>query len=619
MKFLPPNMEGHQLYPINIIYDDGNATGGDDILYIVYRDALDDSKHIETIIKPKIEIWFVKEEFRNAPGGVDGSYLHDWIEKKYLESKIVRFKYRKGEAARYLNIPPDQVLSCPWVLGLDVDIRSFYMYNFVLEYPYDGYKKLHLAFSDIESDVKAGPLKNRLDTEGNCPINLISFIDDAEKQIYLFALYNPNYGRIDYFCGHLDEFKQECYDEFTPDYGEFEYNVFVFDKEIDLLSAYWKLIRTIEPDFMFFWNAPYDAQNLFARPSKLGYNSKSVICDPRFQTRLLEFVEDLNPNLGKKKHKCVMTNTTMILCQMWLYAGIRSAGHKLPSTKLRVIGKQETGNTKIDLAEAGGVLTAAYSDFWLFAKYNIGDTLVQYAIEHKTRDSDDMYARMYDNALLPNEIFTSTQMWAQYLRIQLQSKFDRVLCNNRNKIRDTNESFIDESLNFVYDDEDYDEDDEGFDTQEELEDIADNIETSQSVVDENGKKKKFSGAIVQNPDRMSPTGFKIYNLDAKYIHEDVIDEDITSEYPSDINITNLSNETFIGKILMDNPQDVKLPMYDYTFANADEEKLYKTNPGALYLEGCAQGDVLIMGNLYHNLPSIDELDELIPEEFILKE
>ena len=365
---------------------------------------------------------------------------------------------------------------------------------------------------------------------------------------------------------------------------------------------------------MFFWNAPYDAQNLFARPIKLGYNPMSVICDPKFETRLLEFVEDLNPNLAKKKHKCVMTNTTMILCQMWLYAGIRSAGHKLPSTKLRVIGRKETGNTKIDLSEAGGVVQAPYEDFWLFAKYNIGDSLLQSAIEHKTKDSDDMYGRMYDNALLPNEVFTSTQMWAQYLRMQLQSKFDRVLCNNRNKIRDTDASFIDESLNFIYDSDDYDD----FDSDEELEGIADTIEESQSVVDDKGKIKKFSGAIVQNPERMSSSGFKIYDMNSKYIHEDVIDEDITSEYPSAINITNLSNETFVGKIIMDDPYDVKLPMYDYTFANDEEAKLYKANPGALYLEGCAQGDIMIMANLYHNLPSIDELDDLIPEEFILK-
>lgn len=614
MKFLPQYVEGHQLYPINIIYDDGSATGGDDILYIIYRDAIDDSKHVETIRKPQIEIWFVKEEFRNTSNGVDGSYLHDWIEKKYLESKIVRYKYRKSEAARVLNIPQDQVMSCPWVLGLDVDIRSFYMYNFILEYPYDGYKKLHLAFSDIESDVLAGPLKKGIDVEGNCPIILISYIDDTLRQVYLFALYNPKYGNIDYFVSHLDEFKQECYDEFTPDYGEFEYNVIVFDDEISLLQSYWNLVRTLEPDFMFFWNAPYDAQNLFARPIKLGYNPMSVICDPKFETRLLEFVEDLNPNLAKKKHKCVMTNTTMILCQMWLYAGIRSAGHKLPSTKLRVIGRKETGNTKIDLSEAGGVVQAPYEDFWLFAKYNIGDSLLQFAIEHKTKDSDDMYGRMYDNALLPNEVFTSTQMWAQYLRMQLQSKFDRVLCNNRNKIRDTDASFIDESLNFIYDSDEYDD----FDSDEELEGIADTIEESQSVVDDKGKKKKFSGAIVQNPERMSSSGFKIYDMNSKYIHEDVIDEDITSEYPSAINITNLSNETFVGKIIMDDPYDVKLPMYDYTFANDEEAKLYKANPGALYLEGCAQGDIMIMANLYHNLPSIDELDDLIPEEFIMK-
>lgn len=607
MKFLPPGAEGKKLIPINFLYDAGDDKNPD-ILYCVYKDATTNQKFVETIEKPTVEIYFVKEEYRNTK--VSGAFLHDWIEKEYLETRIVRYKNRKSIAAKILNIPYDQVMTCPFVLGLDIDVKSFYFQNFIMEYPNEEFKQLHLAFSDIESDVKGR--MGKIDVEGNCPINLISYIDGYYKQVFLFALYKPKYGNIDYFCDHLDDFKKECLEEFTPDYGSFEYNVMVFESEIQMLEAYWKLVRELQPDFMFFWNMPYDMQNLICRPRVLGYSSESVICDDRFKSQIINFFEDPNPTLHKKKHLCDITITTVILCQMWLYAGVRSAGPKLPSTKLKVIGKKETGNTKIDLSETGGVAEAPYRDFWLFSKYNIADSLLMFAIDEVCKDSQDMYTRMYDNALLANEIFSSTKMWTQYLSVQLKGKYDRVLCNNRNKTSNSGDSFIDENINFIYDEDDF----EDFDTDEELDEVADNIAESQKTEDENGKRKKFNGAIVLNSLRMSPSGHKIHGVNAKYVHDDVIDEDITSEYPSAITITNLSNETFVGKIVMDNPFEINLPMYDYTFIGS-EESTYKVNPGALFLETVAQGDILTAANVWLNLPSLDELDKLIPESSIL--
>lgn len=607
MKFLPPGAEGKELYPINFIYDEGDERNPD-ILYCVYKDVTTNQKFVETIEKPMIEIYIVKEEFRGTK--VNGSFLHDWIEKDYVETRIVRYKTRKHAAAKILNIPYEQIMTCPYVLGLDVNVRNFYFQNFLMEYPNDNYKNIHLAFSDIESDVKGR--MGKIDVEGNCPINLISYIDGFYKQIYLFALYRPNYGKIDYFVEHLDDFKKECIEEFMPDYGEFEYNVLVFNSEIQMLKAYWEVVRTLQPDFMLFWNMPYDMSNLICRPRVLGHSSENIICDDRFKTKLINFKEDPNSILHKKRHVCDISIATVIACQMWLYAGVRSAGPKLPSTKLKVIGKKETGNTKIDLSEAGGIENAPYEDFWTFAKYNIADSLLQFKIDEVTKDTQDMYTRMYDNALLVNEIFASTNMWANYLGMELKSKYNRILCNNRNKVQNSDNSFIDDNINFIYDEDDY----EDFDTDDEIDAVADNIAESQKTEDADGKRKKFSGAIVLNPERMSPSGHKVHGTNAKYIHDDVIDEDITSEYPTAITITNVSNETFVGKLVLDNPYDIKLPMYDYTFVSDEEEK-YKVNPAALFLESVAQGDILPAANIWLNLPSIDELDSLIPEESIL--
>jgi hypothetical protein len=43
------------------------------------------------------------------------------------------------------------------------------------------------------------------------------------------------------------------------------------------------------------------------------------------------------------------------------------------------------------------------------------------------------------------------------------------------------------------------------------------------------KKDKFAGAFVMNPGHCSPTGFMLLGALNKYIHDHVIDEDISSE------------------------------------------------------------------------------------------
>ena len=113
---------------------------------------------------------------------------------------------------------------------------------------------------------------------------------------------------------------------------------------------------------------------------------------------------------------------------------------------------------------------------------------------------------------------------------------------------------------------------------------------------------------------MSPTGVVINGQDAKYSHKNCIDEDITSEYPSAIESTNLSNDTFVGKVYMDNPDDIKLPFYgQYSFMDDDASK-YKVNKAALMMETVSQGDYMLAGEIAFNLPSVQDLEEELMKE-----
>jgi hypothetical protein len=102
----------------------------------------------------------------------------------------------------------------------------------------------------------------------------------------------------------------------------------------------------------------------------------------------------------------------------------------------------------------------------------------------------------------------------------------------------------------------------------------------------------------------------------KYIHNFVIDEDIGAEYPTSIQISNLSNETFIGKVILDDNED--MPFYNYSFADSNEEAIYKNNVSAVALETFAGGDILVGAETFLDMPGVDEVMKLLDLSKIIK-
>ena len=343
---------------------------------------------------------------------------------------------------------------------------------------------------------------------------------------------------------------------------------------------------------------PFDMSNIIERCITLGFNPGEIAKCSKFDSSFVEFREDHNHIVHKRKHTCELPTTCIIVDQMVNYAVIRSAGSKIPSFKLNAIADKELEDKKVEYADDyGSIAEFPYKDYRRFIKYNIKDVLLQYGIEKKTMDTMDIYGRMYDFCVDATSINTTTSIVANHYMEELNSeKYGyKIMHRNRNKIEGLNES-----INVVYDQmTDEDEEDE-FD----LDNALQNVKDTEVIFDENGKKIKFDGAIVLTPTRMSPTGFD----NMKYIHNNVGDEDITSEYPSGMSITNNSNETFVGKVIMDNPDAIKLGMYNgYYFANSDERASYKPKPAPLVLETFAQGDVLIGMELAFGLGSPDEV------------
>jgi hypothetical protein len=84
-------------------------------------------------------------------------------------------------------------------------------------------------------------------------------------------------------------------------------------------------------------------------------------------------------------------------------------------------------------------------------------------------------------------------------------------------------------------------------------------------------------------------------------------------------ITNAGNESMVGKFLLENLNDVDVPMYDsFNFIGAEKEE-YKLDKNNFIMEIYSQGDMLNFGEIVFKLPNpIDILEDITEnlEEFI---
>ena len=603
MKFLSRAADNAKLMPINFQYID---SGDEDVIYIAYKDINTGEKYVEAIKSPKIDIYIVKPEYRGIEHIAPKNRMRDFIEAKYLEKHSVRYQYRKYEEAKILGIHKENIMKCTYVLGLDVKIEHFYFMEFKREYGNDLQKPLKIAFADIETEIKYAPYTG-LAPYGKVPISLITVIDATDMVSYTLALYNENYAGIDELWTKegLETFKKELNESFDSTYGHIEYNFSLYYDEMHMLIDFWSIVKMINPDFLEYWNMPFDMGNIIERLRELGVDPGEAAMDIDYYDKpFVFFKEDTNITPHKRKHLCELPIATVIACQMRNYAVIRSSGPKIPDFKLNTIADKELEDKKVEYAEDyGSIADFPYKNYKKFVKYNIKDVLLQVGIDATTHDTNDIYARMYDFCVLQSEVSTTTTIVANHYRMELNTPEMgyKIMCNNRNKI----EGFVAEST-LLYDN-DYDES-ENDDVDGALEDIHE----EEVLVDENGKKIKYDGAIVLNPTRMNSSGFDGF----KYIHNNAIDEDIGAEYPSSTQISNLSNETFIGKVVLDGK--FEMPMYNYTFANSEEAGLYKYNPAAIALETFAGGDVLLGAELFLGLPSPSEVLHQLDLSKILK-
>ena len=591
MKFLPPTLDHSNLMLLNTYYDKGSSDYNklDDRLDIIYKDIDTGKKYVETIVGPQVEVYIVKSEFR------DFTYMKDFISIEKCDKYKVHYKTKFNEIGKILGCTPKEAKFSNFVFQGDMDVEHFYMVQFALEYETDAPKKLSRGFSDIESDVIN---IDGFGEPGEAPPNAISYLDANTMTMYTLVCIQDNVPHVDpthkkyeyyeklrsrfqeqteNFVNNIDKFVEECNRDFDESYGPITYNVLVFEDEVSMTQAYWRIVDMCDNDYAYFWNAPYDLSNLIERPKVLGLDPADFIPSKEFGKRSPHWVEDKNAMVHKRKHVFDTFTRCTFMDDMVMYAGIRSNRGKLPSTKLNVIAKKELEDEKLDYSEYGNIRMFPYYDFWKFIKYNIKDVLLQYGIDEKTGDSSAVYATISIDCVKPNEVFTSTMVIENSLRLFAFKEKNMVMGSNRNKLFRV-------------------------------------PKTPEQIKEE--KKNKFAGAFVMHPKHCTSTGFKLLGQYNKYIHLDSIDMDIRAEYPSGMKIMNSCNECMVGKVFLADPDSIQIPLYDnmYLIDTDDEDSYRKTGDKSnLMMEALSENNITEFGRLYFQLPTFTMLSEYVED------
>lgn len=543
MKFLPPEMVTPNIIPLNFIYDRG-TNYGEDTLTIIFKDNVSGMKSVHTIHQPVIEAYFVRPEYRTF----DSDKSHHWYPIDKCYKKVVPYASRFHEAAKELGLEnAEQAKLNPYVYGLDIEIENWYLIQFVKEYPCHEPKNINCGYFDIENDII------RIDhfpEYGETPINAVTYIDGPAKVAYTLILAkcdipivgdrHPKYAeyedmrenwtnQMNEIRNNIPGFISNIHAKYDEKYPGFEYYLAFFEDEIQLIQSFWGIVRECNNDFVYAWNLPYDAQNMMSRPGVLGYNVNEIIPDPRVMNKpeaSVLFTEDKNAKVAKRKHQCVTWTFPAFLDQMVMYAGIRSGRGELASTKLNYVAQIELNDEKLDYSEDADIKTLFYRNLYKFIEYNLKDVLLQYSIETKTMDIQTIYSRMYDLFVTPTQSFTTTKVVLHALYSYALGK-GYILGQNRNKnhknliLPKYGERFANVTAD-TNDDEYYDL---AFGEEDEVDEDSE---------DGTVKREKYAGAFVMNPLYINPTGVKIRGKPSKYVHEHVVDLNISGPLYSDI-------------------------------------------------------------------------------------
>lgn len=435
-----------------------------DTMTIVYKDNATGKKGIEVIEKPNYVFYMLKN---NIPTPNYDMFFTDMknldeIKCKYRDvNKAIAEKLDQYEGTtKYTDLFKKNIRDGNYranmefqksrrVFGSDIPINDFYRMRFAEQYK-NTETPVSRAYLDIEVDVKLSPTD--FPTNGNCPINAISYFEHDTKRLFTFLLNQKDVNpKSNEFCTTVDNhaFNEEFKDFLNETLGSekvkdfklenIQTKVLVYNDELTLLKDLFGYINYTKPDFLMVWNMSFDIPFIINRIIALGGNPKEIMCihdiNPLYEN-CSYIVDSDHEDFATKGDYADITSYTVYLDQLIQFASRRRGGAQYRSYSLDYIGNEMAGVQKLHYENiAANVMDLPYNDYRTFVKYNMMDVLVQYCIEFKA--DDILY--VFDKALLNCTEYKKVHRQTIYLSnratIMFKNFGDYVLGNNLNKFK----------------------------------------------------------------------------------------------------------------------------------------------------------------------------------------
>lgn len=435
-----------------------------DTMTIVYKDNTTGKKGIEVIENPKYVFYMLKN---NIPTPNYDMFFTDMknldeITCRYRDiNKAIAEKLDQYEGTtKYTDLYKRNVRDGNYkanmdfqksrrVFGSDIPINDFYRMRFAEQYK-NTETPVTRAYLDIEVDVKLSPTD--FPTNGNCPINAISYFEHDTKRLFTFLLNQKDVNpKSNEFCSTVDNraFNKEFKDFLNETLGSekvkdfklenIQTKVLVYNDELTLLKDLFGYINYTKPDFLMVWNMSFDIPFIINRIIALGGNPKEIMCIHDISSLYEHCNYIVDPNheeFSTKGDYADITSYTVYLDQLIQFASRRRGGAQYRSYSLDYIGNEMAGVQKLHYENiADNVMDLPYNDYRTFVKYNMMDVLVQYCIEFKA--DDILY--VFDKALLNCTEYKKVHRQTIYLSnratIMFKNFGNYVLGNNLNKFK----------------------------------------------------------------------------------------------------------------------------------------------------------------------------------------
>jgi DNA polymerase elongation subunit (family B) len=362
--------------------------------------------------------------------------------------------WKKGSNKEFVN----QLKKHPNLYAADTDIEDFYKTKSILKHGMvfaPSYKK---GYADIEVDLSEYPEDFAYPEEAPCPIFLITYIDRTLKEVFCFILLDNRVKEsiID-VINNSNSFIQSHLDPLILA-ENFKYHFNVYKTELDLIKGFFNVVHACKPDFVGFWNMPFDIPTILNRLRVLGCSEEeiaNICCHPEIpeKYRYVRYIEDAKrkqfysrkksdddeeeedeaaPDKGKPPPSRLvdwveMPGYTQFIDQLSMFSCLRKRW-LLKSYKLDDIGKKFGGIGKLELADLGySIRDVNIKNFKICLAYNIRDSYVQYAIEEKQRDINQFVASSFNTRL--SKAFSNSIVIKNYLMRYLYIDSSHIMGN----------------------------------------------------------------------------------------------------------------------------------------------------------------------------------------------